>query len=99
MVHDKLLSEIAQRLGDARVIQLIRRYLRAGVVEQGVVRPSTMGTPQGGPLSPLLSNLLQDVVTRPALRSDQWEPTADRRGLSDRLTSPRSFSQPRVAGC
>lgn len=62
--HDKLMGEVAKRVTDQRLLALIRRYLRAGVMEHGVVSPSTMGTPQGGPLSPLLSNLLLDRLDR-----------------------------------
>lgn len=58
--HDVLMSRIAKRVSDKRVLSLIRRYLNAGVMEAGLVMPVTEGTPQGGPLSPLLSNLLLD---------------------------------------
>lgn len=58
--HDVLMSRIAKRVSDKRVLLLIRRFLNAGVMEAGLVRPVTEGTPQGGPLSPLLSNLLLD---------------------------------------
>jgi len=58
--HDVLMSRIAKRVSDKRVLSLIRRFLNAGVMEAGLVRPVTEGTPQGGPLSPLLSNQLLD---------------------------------------
>lgn len=58
--HDVLMSRIAKRVVDKRVLSLIRGFLNAGVMEAGLVRPVTEGTPQGGPLSPLLSNLLLD---------------------------------------
>lgn len=58
--HDVLMNRIAKRVSDKRVLSLIRRFLNAGVMEAGLVRPVTEGTPQGGPLSPLLSNLLLD---------------------------------------
>lgn len=58
--HDVLMGRIAKRVSDKRVLLLIRRFLNAGVMEAGLVRPVTEGTPQGGPLSPLLSNLLLD---------------------------------------
>ncbi|AXV27997.1 Retron-type RNA-directed DNA polymerase (plasmid) [Escherichia coli] len=54
------MSRIAKRVSDKRVLSLIRGYLNAGVMEAGLVMPVTEGTPQGGPLSPLLSNLLLD---------------------------------------
>lgn len=62
--HDKLMARIAQRVGDKRVLKLIRGYLRAGVMEGGLVSPVDEGTPQGGPLSPLLSNIVLDELDR-----------------------------------
>jgi len=62
--HDILMSRIAKRVKDKRVLRLIRRFLTAGVLEGGLVSPSTEGTPQGGPLSPLLSNLLLDDLDK-----------------------------------
>ena len=62
--HDKLMHAIEQRISDPRLTSLIRRFLQAGVLVDGVVQLSTMGTPQGGPLSPLLSNLLLDQLDR-----------------------------------
>ena len=62
--HDKLMSELAKRIENKRVLKLIRSYLRAGVMEQGLVKPVTEGTPQGGPLSPFLSNVLLDLLDR-----------------------------------
>jgi RNA-directed DNA polymerase len=56
--HDLLMSKLAVKIGDARVLTLIRRYLEAGMMADGVVTARTEGTPQGGPLSPLLSNVL-----------------------------------------
>lgn len=58
--HDVLMGRVARRIGDRRILGLIRRYLEAGIMEDGVVRASEEGTPQGGPLSPLLSNILLD---------------------------------------
>jgi RNA-directed DNA polymerase len=58
--HDVLMARVARKVKDPRVLQLIRRYLRAGVLEGGIVSPRVEGTPQGGPLSPLLSNILLD---------------------------------------
>lgn len=62
--HDKLMSELAKRIEDKRVLKLIRGYLTAGVLEKGLVQPVTEGTPQGGPLSPFLSNVLLDLLDK-----------------------------------
>jgi RNA-directed DNA polymerase len=62
--HDLLMSKLAMRIGDARVLALIRRYLQAGMMVDGVVTARTEGTPQGGPLSPLLSNVLLTELDR-----------------------------------
>jgi RNA-directed DNA polymerase len=68
--HDVLMARVARRVKDKRVLLLIRRYLRAGMMEGGVVSPRAEGTPQGGPLSPLLSNILLD----------EWDRELERRG-------------------
>src|ERR1700721_1708295 len=60
--HDKLMGQIAKRVEDKRLLKLIRVFLNAGVMENGLVSPSMEGTPQGGPLSPLLSNLVLDEL-------------------------------------
>jgi group II intron reverse transcriptase/maturase len=62
--HDVLMERLAKRIEDPRVLRLIRRYLEAGVLAQGVVIDRYEGTPQGGPLSPLLANVLLDEVDK-----------------------------------
>src|SRR5271169_2043822 len=62
--HDKLMGKIAERVSDKRLLKLIRAFLRAGVMEGGLVSPVDEGTPQGGPLSPLLSNIVLDELDR-----------------------------------
>lgn len=62
--HDKLMSEVGKRVEDQRVMRLIRRYLEAGVLDANTLSETVEGTPQGGPLSPLLANLLLDQLDR-----------------------------------
>ena len=62
--HDVLMSLLACRIADRRILTLIRRYLQAGMLEGGLVSPRREGTPQGGPLSPLLSNVLLTELDR-----------------------------------
>jgi RNA-directed DNA polymerase len=62
--HDRLMGRVAKRVEDKRVLKLIRAFLNAGVMENGLVSSSEEGTPQGGPLSPLLSNLMLDDLDR-----------------------------------
>jgi len=62
--HDMLMSRIAQRVSDRRLLKVLRAFLNAGVMENGLVGPTREGTPQGGPLSPLLSNIVLDDLDR-----------------------------------
>ena len=62
--HDVLMGRLAKRMGDGRLLGLIRRYLEAGIMADGVVTERHEGTPQGGPLSPLLANVLLDEVDK-----------------------------------
>lgn len=68
--HDRLMSRVARYVDDDRVLKLIRRYLEAGLMRDGVVEARGTGTPQGGPLSPLLSNILLT----------DWDRELERRG-------------------
>jgi RNA-directed DNA polymerase len=62
--HDKLMAAIARRVTDKRMLRLIGAFLKVGVMENGLVSPAEAGTPQGGPLSPLLSNIVLDELDR-----------------------------------
>ena len=62
--HDLLMTLLSKKLGDGRMLRLIRRYLEAGMMAEGTVSPRMEGTPQGGPLSPLLSNILLTELDR-----------------------------------
>ena len=58
--HDKLISILREQVNDSHTVHLIRKFLQAGIMENGLISPSTIGTPQGGPLSPILSNIYLD---------------------------------------
>jgi len=62
--HDKLMHLIGKKVRDGRILHLIRRYLQAGIMENGLVTANREGTPQGGPLSPLLSNIMLDQLDK-----------------------------------
>jgi RNA-directed DNA polymerase len=62
--HNLLMARIAKEVGDKRILRLIRRYLQAGIMVNGVVMEREKGTPQGGPLSPLLSNIMLDALDK-----------------------------------
>jgi group II intron reverse transcriptase/maturase len=62
--HDVVMARVTRKVGDRRLLRLIRRYLEAGVMVEGVKQPSAEGTPQGSPLSPLLSNIMLDDLDR-----------------------------------
>jgi len=62
--HDRLMSRLATKIADKRVLKLIRRFLQSGVMIDGLVKPAKEGTPQGGPLSPLLSNIVLDELDK-----------------------------------
>lgn len=62
--HDRLMSRLSEKITDKRVLRLIGSFLRAGILEDGLVQPNSEGTPQGGPLSPLLSNIVLDELDK-----------------------------------
>jgi RNA-directed DNA polymerase len=76
--HDILMSRVARRIGDKRLLRIVRRFLQAGMMQDGVCVARDEGTPQGGPLAPLLANLLLDV-DRPATLRD-LDQELERRG-------------------
>ena len=62
--HDVLMARVARKVSDRRMLALIRAYLKSGIMQNGLVEPRSEGTPQGGPLSPLLSNILLDDLDK-----------------------------------
>ena len=62
--HDKLMSLLMRKVTDKATLRLIRQYLRSGIMEDGIVSQRTEGTPQGSPLSPLLSNITLDELDK-----------------------------------
>jgi RNA-directed DNA polymerase len=70
--HDILMSRVARRVSDKRMLLLIRRYLQAGIMQGGLMMASREGTPQGGPLSPLLSNIMLDDLDKELERRGLW---------------------------
>src|ERR1700757_2021922 len=90
--HDKLMAAIARRITDKRVLRLIGAFLNVGVLENGLVSPAEEGTPQGGPLSPLLSNIVLDELDRELeRRRHRFVRYADDRRMRTRMSG-------RVAG-
>ena len=91
--HDKLVRLISETIKDGRVLSLIRKYLKSGVMTNGVVMETEEGTPQGGNLSPLLSNImlneLDSELTKRGLKFCRYADDCAPRRRKDCLSSPR----------
>src|SRR6204780_3490441 len=111
--HDCLMARVGARISDKRGLKLIRAFLTAGVMEDGLVLPVDEGTPQGGPLSPLLSNLMLDDLDKELTRRGhrfcryaddvrhitwRWIPFAERRGLEEMTLGPAAYPMVKVKG-
>lgn len=103
--HDILMSRVARRVSDKRVLMLIRRFLKAGIMQGGLIIASREGTPQGGPLSPLLSNIVLDDLDKELERRGLWFcryaddcniHVSSRRAGQRVLTSVRNFLERRL---
>ena len=64
IIHDRLMQRLSKGIGDKRLLRLINAYLKAGMMKNGITEPRTAGTPQGSPLSPLLSNIVLDELDK-----------------------------------
>ncbi len=99
--HDVLMARVARRVSDTQLLQLIGRYLRAGVMVEGVLQPTEVGTPQGGPLSPILSNINLDDLDKelerrgsPFVRyADDFAVFAKSRRAAERIMKTRWIEQ------
>jgi retron-type reverse transcriptase len=113
MNHDILMGLVAKRVQDRHLLQLIRRYLTAGVLVGGMVDRMDEGVPQGGPLSPLLSNLMLDVLDKELERRGhrfaryaddvrhitwRWIPFPERRGLEEMTLGPTAYPAAKAKG-
>ena len=96
--HDVLMGKLSARIEDKRVLGLIRRYLEAGIMANGVVVERVEGTPQGGPLSPLLANVLLDEVESRNCGAT-WLAGSSITGLRTRLASSRTSTHGSATGC